>query len=115
ERALRRRAVAGGELGRGHLVEIARPHEVVHAGGLLDRVLPPRPRHARRRDRRAAVRLVLAGGEHHERRVVQRGVGRGGGGPRRERVQVVVPALRVARGHGGEALRERGGGGVLRR
>ena len=66
-------AVAGRLLRGGDVVEVARPDEVVRTGGLgvssVERA--PHPRHRRRGDRGAAVELVLGGGEHEQRLVVQ--------------------------------------------
>ena len=103
----------------GHVVEVARPDEVVRAGERLarQRQRAPHPRHRRRRDRGAAVQLVLRRGEHHDRLLVEPGQRRVAGhrrGRRRQRRQVAAPAGREARQRGGEARAQRGGGAPRR-
>ena len=113
ERAARRRAVAGRDLRSGHLVEVARPHEVVGPGVVE---CAPDPRHRRRRDARAAVGLVLEAGQHHRRDVVEPLVTGGAVWPR-EPAEVGVPARGVAAGSRAEApaeRRARGAGGRAR-
>ena len=109
ERALRGRPVAGRDLRRGHLVEVARPHEVVGPGVARER--PPDPGHRRRRDARAPVGLVLEPGQHHRRDVVEGPVSGGAARPR-EPAQVGVPARGVAVGGAVEAAVQRRAGGV---
>ena len=74
EQPVGRRVVAGRLLRRRHVVEVARPDEVVRAGELLalglERERAPDPGHVRRRDRRAAVGLVLGRGQHEQRLLV---------------------------------------------
>ena len=70
---VRRGVVAGRLLRGGDVVEVARPDQVVRARELvvLELERAPDPRHRRRRDRPAAVALVLGGVEHHQRLVVE--------------------------------------------
>ena len=117
-----RRVVAGHLLGGGHVVEVARPDQVVGAGllaphgiwvVLLERQRAPHPRHRRRGDRGARIELVLRGLEHHQRLVVEppllvvaayadrRPV---------ERAEVVPPPARVVRRDPLEAAPERPAG-----
>ena len=120
------RGIVGGRLlRRRHVVEIARPHQVVRAGVLLglglQRERAPDPCHVRRRDRRPAVGLVLRGGQHQQRLLVDapklhgvHALGRG-----LERATVRRPLGLEARLSCREPARERagrsraGGGGVL--
>ena len=111
ERAAGGRAIAGGDLRRGDLVEVARPDEVVRAG-VADE-LAPDPGHRRRGDPGPAVRLVLQRSHDHERRVVEPLVPGGGAGPA-QAAQVVVPAVAVAAIGGGEAGVQRGARGAER-
>ena len=70
-------AVARRELGGGHLVEVARPDEVVRRRAQVLLSIVSRPQaHGIVGDAtpRAGVALVLAGGEHQQRRVVGGGV-----------------------------------------
>ena len=93
ERPSRRRSVAGGDLRGRHLVEVARPDEVVRAGVARDRA--PHPGHRRRGDAGARIRLVLERGHDHQRDVVERLLP-AHARRTREAAEIVVPATRVA-------------------
>ena len=71
--AVGRGVVPGGLLRGGDVVEVARPDQVVRARelGLLEFERAPHPRHRRRRDRPAAVQLVLGRLQDHQRLVVE--------------------------------------------
>ena len=124
EQPARAGAVARRLLRGGHVVEVTRPDEVVRAGpvaAVLELQRAPDPRHRRRRDRGAAVALVLGRGEHEQRLPVELAQLRVTAHRRRrllEGAQVGGPAERVARPRAGErtAERVRGGGacGALR-
>ena len=105
-------AVAGRELRRRDLVEVARPDEVVGAG--VGAEVAPDPRHRRRRDPGAAVRLVLERGHHHHRDVVGRLHAGDAARAPVEAVEVVVPAVGVAPLGVAEAAAQRPLGGAAR-
>ena len=105
DRALGAGAVAGRDLRRRDLVEVARPDEVVRAR--VGAEVAPDPRHRRRGDPAAAVRLVLERGHHHQRDVVGRLHPGDAARAPVEAVEVVVPAVGVARLGGAESVAQR--------
>ncbi len=108
-------AVAVGDERRRDLVGITGPHQVVGTGRRLQ-ARPPGPGHRRGGHERAAVGLVLQGGEDHLGHRVKLplpdSLQRRGRLP--ERGQVGMPAGRIAAGHGGEALTQRSSAGGQR-